>query len=171
MFVSFSHCFLPFASNAAIFEGLSLPSVRATLPVWEGHRFDLRFLRLFPADLSLIRRAEPCGDLTNCTDAGPRASKVCTTTMSCRSSFEGPACACGSQQISRPMSQMGQAHHVVRFDACGMSAAPPIPAELKRHNKSSRGATTAQNRVLIFECKYKRFLLGLRAQWMFGVLS
>jgi hypothetical protein len=33
------------------------------------------------------------------------------------------------------------------------------------------GATTAQNRVLIFECKYKRFLLGLRAQWMFGVLS
>ena len=57
------------------------------------------------------------------------------------------------------------------LDACGMSATPPVPAELMRHNKTSRGATTAQNRVLIFECKYKRFLLGLRAQWMFGVLS
>jgi hypothetical protein len=44
MFVSFSHRFLPFASNAGTFEGLSLPSLRRTLSLWEGHRFDLRFL-------------------------------------------------------------------------------------------------------------------------------
>jgi hypothetical protein len=30
------------------------------------------------------------------------------------------------------------------LDVCGMSATPPVPAELMRHNKTSRGATTAQ---------------------------
>src|SRR5262249_55252984 len=59
MFVSFSHRFLPFASNVGIFEGLSLPSLRGTLPVWEGHRFDLRFLLVLWQGV----RASAAGDI------------------------------------------------------------------------------------------------------------
>jgi hypothetical protein len=63
MFVSFSHRFLPFASNAGIFEGLSLPSLRRRCvaqfanPPWRKSR---QFLL-----------SERCASMANCPRKTP----------------------------------------------------------------------------------------------------
>jgi len=60
MFVSFSHRFLPFASNAGIFEGLSLPSLRRHCVAQFANRAE--HYRQLARDLHFMARSLPPGE-------------------------------------------------------------------------------------------------------------